>query len=400
MITRLTTVDELKSIFAEILLNKTNKISKISDNSVVNGVSFGVAKVAQKALKDQALVESHLFPDSAFGQYLDQVGANNGIAPRFGASQSSTYLRLVAEVGTEYLQGTHTFTGSHNIVFDLEEDITIGDEGFAYAKVRSQGVGANTNVDPLTINQISPTPNGHEYVINEYTAVGGRDQEDDNLFRRRIKEGPNLLATATLSSIEQAFMKINSNVMRVYYQGINSSSQTVIAIATQNGINLTNEELDELIDKGEQFFALTDIRSYGSTVSGVFLRNIQWQPIDISFRVELFPSYNPDDVRKNIQIKMQKELDYRFWNAGDKVEWDNLLSIAKNTSGVKYVPDNFFFPNQDQAVDSNKLPRIRGFLMLDLDGNILANLTGTLSPIYYPQDADFSYQQTALRSIS
>ena len=399
MITRLTPVGELKEIFAEIALNKTDKISKISDHSVFNAIAHGTAKIGQKALKDIALIESLLFPDEAFGSQLDQIAANNGIAPRFGAAQSSTYLRLVGDVGTTYLQGTNTFTGNNGIVFDLEEDVTIGSAGFTYAKVRSQGSGGSTNIDPLTINQVTPVPAGHSYVINEYAATGGRDEESDDIFRRRIKEGPNILATGTLASIEQAFMKINSNILRIFQQGINTSGQVVLAISTQNGINLTSAELDELIDRGEEFFALTDIRSFGSTSTGVALRNIQWQPIDISFRVELLPSYNPDDVRREIQIKLQKELDYRFWQAGDKVEWDNLLEIVKSTQGVKYVPDNFFFPNVDIAIDVNKLPRIRGFLMLDTNGNILANLTGTLSPTFYPQQADFSFQQTVLRSI-
>jgi hypothetical protein len=50
-------------------------------------------------------------------------------------------------------------------------------------------------------------------------------------------------------------------------------------------------------------------------------------------------------------------------------------------------------------VDNNKLPRFRSFLMLDLDGNILSNVTGSLNPVYYPADPDSSYQQTILASI-
>ena len=398
MITRLTPIEELKEIFVELMLNKTNKVTKISDDSVLGGTAFGIAKVGQRAIKDIALVESHLFPDSAFGQYLDQVAANNGIAPRFGAAQSSTYVRLVAAPGTQYIQGTHTFRGIAGIVFDLEESITIGSAGFAYAKVRSQGVGIDQNIDPLTLNQVTPIPIGHQYVINEYAATGGRNVESDPIFRRRIKEGPNILAKSTLAAIEQAFMKINPNVLRVFYQGINSAGKTVLAIATQNGINLSNSELDQLLDNA-RIFALTDSRPFGNNNSGVLLKNIQWQPIDISFRVELLPSYDPDVIRKEIQIKMAKELDYRYWTSDSKVEWDNLLSIAKTNRGVRYVPDTYFFPNQDQAVDVNKLPRIRGFLMLDLNGNILSNTTGTLIPTFYPAEADFSFQQTVLRSI-
>lgn len=55
------TLEVLKNLWAELLLNKTDKVSDISDNSVLNAVAFANAKVAQKAIKDIAIVESQLF---------------------------------------------------------------------------------------------------------------------------------------------------------------------------------------------------------------------------------------------------------------------------------------------------------------------------------------------------
>ena len=43
MIVGLETVVRLKNLFLEIFINKTDKVSDISDNSVVNAVAFGVA---------------------------------------------------------------------------------------------------------------------------------------------------------------------------------------------------------------------------------------------------------------------------------------------------------------------------------------------------------------------
>ena len=83
MITKITTADELKQIFTEILLNKTDKISDISNESVLNGIAYGCAKMAQRLLINQAVVEGHLFPDTAYGTYLDDIARSNGIAPRF-----------------------------------------------------------------------------------------------------------------------------------------------------------------------------------------------------------------------------------------------------------------------------------------------------------------------------
>lgn len=41
MITKITTVEELKQIFTEIFLNKTDKVSDISNESVLNALPYG-----------------------------------------------------------------------------------------------------------------------------------------------------------------------------------------------------------------------------------------------------------------------------------------------------------------------------------------------------------------------
>lgn len=399
MITRLTTVSELKQIFAETLLNNTSKVNKVSDNSVVNGVAFGVAKIAQKAIKDIALVESHTLVDSAYGNQLDDIALSRGIAARFGSSQSTTYVRVVGAVGTVYTAGAQTFSGRSGITFDVQKTITIGPNGFAYVPVRSQAAGDVANVDPLDLDTVDPVPPGHSYCVNEYAAFGGRDTEQDDVFKKRIKEGVNLAATSTISKLIQVFMKINTNVLRVFYQGTNSRGQVVLAIATQNGIDLTAPELNNIEVRASEYLAISDLRPFGTTSSLIELKNIEYQPVDITFRVELQPSFSADDVRREVQVRFSKYLDFRFWTPDQKVEWDELLSIVKNTPGVKSVPDTKFIPNSDVTIDKNKLPRIRSFMMLDLSGNIISNVSGTLDPVFYPNNPDSSFQQTILKSI-
>ena len=75
MITKIVPVSDLKQMFLEILLNKTDKISDISDDSVLNGIAYGCAKVGQRLLVNQGIVEGHLFPDTAYGQYLDNIAS-------------------------------------------------------------------------------------------------------------------------------------------------------------------------------------------------------------------------------------------------------------------------------------------------------------------------------------
>ena len=252
------TLEQRKQLFAEILLNKTNKVSKVSSNSVLNGIAYGVAKVAGKAEKDIVLALSQLFPDLAFSSQLDTVASIYGIASRFAASQSSTYVRVVGDQNTTYSPGVHVFQSVDGIQFDVESEVVIGSAGFSYVKVRSIDSGLNTNVLPATITKVTPQPSTHRYCINEYQATGGRDIEDDVLFRNRIKNGPNILAKDTLAKLEQVFMLINNNVLRVIYQGINNNGQIKLAIITQNGIDLTPNELSDLLVKGEKYFSFTE----------------------------------------------------------------------------------------------------------------------------------------------
>ena len=396
-ITRLSTVNELKQIFIELFVNKTSKATKISNQSTVNAIAFGIAKTAQKALKDIAITESRQFPDSAFGISLNAVAENYGIASRFGASESSTYLRIVADEGTVYTVGTHVFSGS-GISFDLEENLTIGSVGFGYAKVRSQTTGTRSNVPALSINSVSPVPSGHKFTVNEYGALYGRDVESDRLFRLRIKNGGNLAARGTLEYINQTFIRINPNVLQVRYQGINDSGQPTIAVVTQNGINLTDSELDELKSRSEEFLSLTDLNPL-TGVPNIEIKNIEYETIDISCRVQIDPSSNADTVRQDLQISISKYLDFRFWEPGARFEWDDVLQIIKDHTQVRYVPDTFFFPNNDIVTDITKLPRLRGFLLLDINGDIISDAGNNLNPIYYPVNADFSFQSTILSSI-
>ena len=400
MITKIIPVEELKEIFVEILLNKTDKVTKVSEASVLNGVSFGVAKIGQKVLKDIAVIEAHLFPDSAYGIYLDNIAKLRGISPRIAATKSSMYIKLFAAPGTIYTAGIHTFSGNQGVVFDLEEDVVVPSFGFIYAKVRSQLAGVDTNVEPLSINKVNPIPSGHSYCINEYTATGGMDTENDDLYRERVKTEPNQLSRETLTYLDQVFIKINPNVLRVFNYGYNSDNKIRLAIATVNGIDLTVNELNDILVKADKYLSLVEQRLSNNLGSvNVVLENIDWFPIDISMRVDIDNSYDLDDVRKRIQVALNKELDYRFWNWKNKVEWDNLLEIVKGTEGVKYVADKYFYPDKDILVPRNTLPRVRGFMMLDLNGNIINNFSGTLNPIYYPNKVDFAYQSDLLSNI-
>lgn len=395
MITRFTPIEEMKQIFYEMLFNHTNKVTKVSDQSALNGIAYGVAKIAQKANKEIALIESHLFAESAFGDHLDQIAARRGVSERFGASKSTTFIRIVANPGTSYSAVNQVFTGN-GISFKLEQDIIIPQIGYIYARVYSETTGSKSNIPPLAISTVSPSPEGHIFVTNEYKADGGRDIESDELFRSRIRKGVNTAAKTTLDSIALIFQKINKDVLSVRHYGMDNLGRTVLSVITQTGSSLNSEELLALSSGLAEYVSLSDYSFNNASTVNIVIRNIEYSYIDISIRADVLLDQPLDQTRIQLQVDLSKEVDFRNWKSGDKVEWDNLLQIVKSHKMIRYVSDADFHPKVDVEIDINKLPRIRGFILMDLEGNVLIDNNQTINPVFYPATADFGYQQTVL----
>lgn len=384
------TITNLKNLFIEMFLDKTAKVSNVADGSVVNATAFGVAKVAQKAMKDIAIKEAQIFPDTATGAYLDKAAALYGVSPRKGALGSSTYIRVSADPGTVY-DTSVTFVNKNGIRFQVDEALTVGESGYGYVKVRSVNAGYSTNVPPNSITNVSPQPQGHIECTNEYYAIGGRDSEDDETFRIRIKNNLNILSKNTIEYWTQTLNNIDDRVLKVMTAGLDEKGIYNLYIVSQNGIFFTEEELDTLLESVQGYFGISELNIEGKAV-GIGIKNIDWFYVGsergLDFRVQLQPDYDVATVRQNIQINLTKYLDFRFWTPGKIVEWDDLLDIVKKTDGVKYVPDEYFFPYYDQQVPANQLPRIRGFVMRDQDGNVLYDSDSNLSPLFYPAEPE------------
>jgi hypothetical protein len=194
-----------------------------------------------------------------------------------------------------------------------------------------------------------------------------------------------------LNKYTNIFQQFNPDVLRVVFVGINDNGILTLAIITQNGIALSDNDIDNLLNFGNQYFSLTEQRLIGTQSVGLSLINAFIFPIDVSFRVELYNNISPDTVMQNIQLAFGKYLDFRFWDYTSTVQWVNLINIVKNANGVKYVPDKNFLPNNDITVPIGYVPRIRGFIMQDLDGNIIQDSAGNLNPVYYTGSVDNNF---------
>ena len=395
MITKIdNTIESLKSLWIELFLDKTNKVSNVADGSVLNATAYGTAKIAQKAIKDIAITEAKLFPDTAVGTYLDECAALYGVSPRKGALGSSTYVRVYANPDTVYTTDV-VFVNKNGIRFSVDKEVKVGSSGYAYVPVRSINAGSSTNVPPNSIVTVTPQPTGHIECTNEYYAIGGRDSEDDETFRIRIKNNNNRCSKGTQEYWTQILQDIDPRVLKVLNVGLGEDGIYELYIVSQNGIFFTEDELNALLEQSKDKFGIFELNLEGDVV-GIAFKNAEWFYIGsergMDFRVDISSEYTIADVRRNIQVSLTKYLDFRFWEAGQIVQWDDLLDVVKKASGVRFVPDEFFFPNYDEAVPVNQLPRIREFVMRDLKGNILYDAGSTLSPLFYPAQAEDIYR--------
>ena len=390
MITKIYTIEKLKSLIMELFYNKTTRVTSASDESVINAAFFGIAKVGQKAMKDIALVESHIFPQYAYGTNLDNAAKLFGAPVRLGSSGSSTYVLIRALADTVYVAATHIFSGENGIDFELTEDYTVGSVGFGYAKVRSTSIGVVTNVNANTLLKVNPIPTGHIGVTNDYAATGGRDAESDVDFRLRIIQHPNIIAQKTLTFLAEIFRTINDDVLRVLNYGIDIDAKLTLAIVLQNGADLTISELADLLDSTKEYLALGDLSMSGED-TGVKFVNPTWYSVGgdaitdtgIDFRVQIYENYDIESVRKDIQVALSNLIDFRYWDWSRSIQWSDLLEVIKSIAGVRFVPDVFFRPAFDIIIPKGQLPRIKRFRMRDLDGNIIFSNVSLVS-VFYP----------------
>ncbi len=388
LITKILTISDLKNLYVETFLNNTNKVSKITDLSVLNAHAFAIAKLLQKDLKETAIVESQLFPQLSSGSYLDSAAKYISGISRLQSTGSYTYVRVSADNGTQYIPGVSYFTSNNGIQFEIIDPTYVGINGYEYIQVRSISSGSNTNVDPFSINKVINPPVGHINCTNEYSAIGGRDTESDEDFKIRLSTFGNLAAKETQLSILEN-LKLNDNrILRLIRNGFTDNGKISFRIVTCNGVGFTKQELKSLENKLSNFVSISDLNQQGQNI-GIELLNNSYFEFDIDFRLDILSGFTEDDVRKSIQSNLTKYLNFN--NSFYKLEWDDLLEVVKSTSGISYIPDEYFgicisggSPSPaDISLNKNSIPRVKGFIMRDISGNILFNNNNNILPVYY-----------------
>lgn len=382
-----------EQIMAEIFLSKQNKVTKISTGSVLSAFFSAIARLVGMVEKDIAIYMSRLYPDLAFGAYLDDCAKMFGIPSRFNASPANVYLRLFAAPGTIY-SNTIDFRSLTGNTFRLITSQTIPSSGVMYALAISTTAGQAGNVDSFTINSLSPSPSGHIGVLNESMGFGGQDSESDISLRSRIKNTFNIVAKDTVSSLVQACIKINPLIYQVYNNGCTAGGKIDLRVLTSNGTLLTNSQL-LLLEQGiRPYLSLRDMSYFNKSNSSVLLSNIDIYHIDISMQIQLTPEANIDKVRRDMQVKVNTHINQFLFKLGT-LQWEDIFALCRSIEGIQYIPIESFSWKEDYPITSPRFPKLRGFVLKDLNNNILSNNQTDFSQLYSSYDQ--SYQTIVIQ---
>lgn len=150
------------------------------------------------ALEKSELIQFHLirtlmlmFPEWAWGEYLDLHGKQAGLARKEEAKASGkitvegvagTILPLGFEVCTQELDLTSS------VKFTTDKEYVIPQSGFVTIDVEAVLSGKQSNVNALTVTMMSNPVEGIFRVFNKEEITGGSEAEGDEEFRQRIIE--------------------------------------------------------------------------------------------------------------------------------------------------------------------------------------------------------------------
>ena len=402
--TTIFTRDQLTEAFTTAFLSTNPTVTKVSPNSVYASLTSGIASLAQKTLKENALIESYIDPDQASGDRLNQIALQRGVPARQATGLASTvWARIVSIPPSEDNPTIYTtdmvFTGSHGIRFRLQEGFTVtsGEGGaagdsrfFSYRRLVALSEGELTNVPAFTITRIEQPPAGHIAVVNDVPSFGGRDAETDDQLRYRIKNYANITAFNTIAKISILANAINDKVFRVYNLGKDATGKPLLGVITHNGEDLLSTELDALTEGVQSQVSLAD--------SLISFTNLTPNLIALSARLQLREGANAETVFNRVYTLIDSYLRDLVYRAETRLlDWVQLYNLITLDPDILTVSSDSFQPNGRIDLSDRRPVRLAAADFRDLNGNTLYDIQGGRFTTYYDEESDFNIARNFIR---
>jgi hypothetical protein len=359
MNTKPKTLEELKEeCIASLRAESDGRLTTILPDTVLDGIAWGMAKLAQHIITDTAYLESKFFPEFATENLLDAHATRIGLDPRRGATNSTVTLQFLADTEIDkrptYPAGTKVKTVNGQVYETVKTVKASENRGICFVDARSQKIGPVSAVDTGELTMLVDTaPTGHLSVTNVTLSVGGFAEEHDDLFRYRIQAAKHILSVNTAAFYEALILKLFPHVIRVRCRTIDMlHSKYIINVLRDDGSYFTTSELQEIKEAIQPYLPIHDIDA-----GKLDVKNFEYVYLYVYVSAQ-FDTTKTATLKNTLNKKLNEYLDYRFWPEGQKVEWEELVRLFRNTDGIVEVNDSRISPPNDVVLSVEQLPKI------------------------------------------
>lgn len=335
------TYEEILSAMQEMFVKLTGMAA---DDASDVGIRMRVLAGQIYALETQTdFIERQCFPETATGKYLDRHGVQRNLT-RKGASKAVGKLLFSrsAPNSEETIIPIGTIAaGSAEMRYrTIEEGTVLPGSILAAVKAEACDGGYDGNAAANTINSLVNPPAGIESVTNPDPFTGGREEETDEQFRKRImlayRDMPN---GANKAYFRELAMQNPEVLCADIVPALPERGLSTMYIRAKNG-----EKSEELLKSVSDY--VTENSPICSIVT-VFYGDTQKQ--NVSVRIKVKPGFNKDETKTKCRNALTAHLNSLM--LGDDLLTADLADVLYHVPGV----DNYWItePKDDVSLGAS-----------------------------------------------
>lgn len=311
------------------------------DNLSANSVEF------EKAYAEMALMMEAAFPQTSWGQYLDNLAEELGGLERRKATSAIVDLTIGGTAGTNVQAGA-LFATESGIQFATDELVILDETGSGTVKASAVVPGTSGNVSTGTIVKIPVSIYGVTSVTNQADASDGYDEETDSeLLNRLLFKLRNPVTSGNVNHYIEWASSV-SGVGSVYVKPLWNGAGTVKVIIVNNK---NDKASDELINTVKTY--IDSVRPIGADVT---VTTPDYTEITVKANIAVSDGYT--DTVKDVLTRAL----YKYFNS---VGIQGTVSIAKvgkvmlDTGAITdYESLTLNGDNKNISMDTGHLPRL------------------------------------------
>lgn len=296
------------------------------EGSFVNDMVSPLAMELEKVYAAITAAQDTMFVQSSTGMWLDKRGAEYNIKRKEG-TKADGICTFIGQKNAVIPAGSSCATLS-GLMFLVQYDVVIGEDGTAEAYVKAQEIGGKYNVLPESITVLPVNISGVTGVTNYEKMLGGSDVETDAEIAQRILEKLQKPATSGNVFHYRLWAKEINGVGEVKVFPLDHGAGTVTVMPITNTGRSPNSDILQKVREN-----IENNRPIGATVT---VEAPKEKMIAVNAVVNLSPSASLDVVKEEYEKQFRQYIrDTAFRSA--VVDYYRCLSMFYDIAGVDAV---------------------------------------------------------------